>query len=43
MFAEDTTLINAGLTSAFTLQKDFDAVSDWLTAGRGNLGQTNVK
>ena len=34
MFADDTTLINSGLTSDFSTQKDFDAVLDWLAANK---------
>ena len=34
MFAVDTTLIDAGLKSAFSIQKHFDAVSDLLAANK---------
>ena len=34
MFADDNTLINAGLTSAYSVEKDFDAVFDWLAANK---------
>ena len=34
VFADGTTLINAGLPSAFSMKKDIDAVSDWLAANK---------